>query len=972
MGFIDDAASPATLRAALEAAERNQGRPGPDGVSVATFSAHASIELARLRDELLSGAWQPRPALRLKIPKGGGGHRDLAVSCVRDRVVQHALARTLADALDQSLHPSAYAWRRGRSARECLARVDAALAEGRQWVLRGDVAAFFDNIFPELLLATLRDHTGDDALVDVVGRMLGAGTLVGGDIVDPALGTGQGSPLSPFLANLYLLPFDRAMETAGFEMFRYGDDLCAPCWLRTDAERARETAIEALGRLRLKLNPEKVAVKHLGEGFAFLGFAFHDSGRRASGKAARTLAGRLEALSSDRSAEEEERVLRGWLAYYGTLRGVDLPPPLRARAEVLEAEMLQSRQFGGKASASPTNLPPPPTTAPTSRSRETPATTDAGTPLPDRWQQAALVVQSARGTPDEPAVTAVLGQKLGLDPTSALSLVEALRRYDGAAAAEVLARAGRFEDADAVATLGRPDPAIVTAPPRAQGLPVEPVELTEAPRFDPDGDDAERLLALFGGAEHTFLRDILVGAKIERQRVQVAPTVAHVREHFAGAFWMGIFPLRSNQSTRWGAFRVTQSAKVRREMRCAALPDAVIDDARALRGALQGLGLEAVMSVEPGRALVLWLLFAEAVTAARARALLSLVSQRAGQPPAAITREIFPQQDVVRPDKPGSAMLLPLGRDARTGERSWLLDETFAPAPDACGALRAVAPLSGEQVITALGLKPRGVPPSAAKAPIAMSTAASASAPRTATTVAGPGPAASVDPVALATSPFQALPRAQEVYKGCAVLRHMVDQAVSGAGLSTSDRLLVADILGRTGDEGTPAAEAVFRHLDDHRPGMGARFVARLYPHPTSCARIRQKLPELTARVGCDCRFRVPPGAYPTPVLHVLGAAEVPGMGERVRDMASKGGLARAAMAAMNEGRKELGAKAAALCARLADLRRQAKVLERSIGMVEADLDVIVEEAGDTPLETPSGTLRRVTIEGVRRFVLEV
>lgn len=153
---------------------------------------------------------------------------------------------------------------------------------------------------------------------------------------------------------------------------------------------------------------------------------------------------------------------------------------------------------------------------------------------------------------------------------------------------------------------------------------------------------------------------------------------------------------------------------------------------------------------------------------------------------------------------------------------------------------------------------------------------------------------------------------------------------------------------------------------------MGARHTQRLYPHPTSCGRVRQWLPELTARVGCDCRFRVPPGAYPTPVLHALGAAQVPGMEQRVKDAATRGGLARAAVAAMNEGRKELGAKAVALCTRLADLRRQAKALERAITAAEAELDAVLDEAGDEPLETPSGTLRRVTEGGVRRFVLEV
>lgn len=942
MGVIEEVASIASLRVALDTCARNQGRPGPDGVSVAAFAGHAQHELERLRDELLAGSWRPRPSLRVQLPKPGGGHRNLAVGCVRDRVVQHALSRCLSDSLDELIHPSAYAWRRGRSAQQCLAAVDEALAEGRHWVLRGDIAAFFDEIPREMLLATLRTHTSDERVVELVGHILRAGALAGGELLDPSLGTGQGSPLSPFLANLYLRPFDHAVEAAGFSMQRYGDDLCIATFTRLDAQRAKDCVALALQRLRLRLNLEKLSLRHLGEGFVFLGFAFHPGGRRPGPNAARSLCRRLDEVLEARPKDGEdelEQALRAWLTYYGSLAGIAIPEGFRARAEAMEAELLQSRQFGagrGERRAAAVHTP---------EGRE-------GAEAPaDRWSVAARVLHSARGTSDEGAVTRDIAAQLGVDPGEAQALAEALRRFDGVAAAELFARLGRFAEADQVSSLRRPEGLDVPIATRVGGLPVEPLEQRDEPRFSPKSEDAERLLSLFGGAEHTFLRDALVGDKIERQRVSVSPTIEHVRAHFDGAFWMGIYPLRANNSTRWAAFRVSVAGKIRRELRSPTLPEAVLGEGRRLVDALRTIGISAVVSLEPGRALVLWVLFAEAVTAARARALLDVVSRRVGVADATVTREIHPQQEVVKPEKPGSAMLLPLGRDLKSHERAWLLDERFAPFADACGALRGLVANSNEQVAAALGLRAkRPEPPQPGAQP----------------------PEAREELVAALTSPFQSLPRAQEVYKGCAVFRHMVDQAISGAGLATGDRLLVADILGRTGEQADAGAEAVFRHLDDYRPGMGARFVARIYPHPTSCGRIRQRLPELTARVGCDCRFRVPPGAYPTPVLHALGAAEVLGMGERVKEAASRGGLARAALAAMNEGRKELGAKASALCARLTELRRNARLLEKSIAGVEAELDAVLDEAGDAPLETPSGTLLRVTENGVRRFVLEV
>lgn len=104
------------------------------------------------------------------------------------------------------------------------------------------------------------------------------------------------------------------------------------------------------------MNPDKVALRHLGEGFTFLGFAFHPGGRRPGPRAARALASRMEEIIRERPKDghaEIDQALRGWLTYDGSLAGVALPEGVRARAEALEAELVQSRQFGASPSGSP-------------------------------------------------------------------------------------------------------------------------------------------------------------------------------------------------------------------------------------------------------------------------------------------------------------------------------------------------------------------------------------------------------------------------------------------------------------------------------------------------------------------------------------------------------------------------------------------------------------------------------------------
>lgn len=97
------------------------------------------------------------------------------------------------------------------------------------------------------------------------------------------------------------------------------------------------------------------------------------------------------------------------------------------------------------------------------------------------------------------------------------------------------------------------------------------------------------------------------------------------------------------------------------------------------------------------------------------------------------------------------------------------------------------------------------------------------------------------------------------------------------------------------------------------------------------------------------------------------------GLEERVKNASLKRSTAKAIEAAVNEGHREMGAKAAALCTRLADLRRQERLLQREKQKVEAQLNALMEEAGDVELETPAGTLRRLFNEGGQpEFILKV
>ncbi len=102
------------------------------------------------------------------------------------------------------------AWRR-----EILARVNA----GKEWMVKTDLTSYFDTIPHKLLLAEIETLNAERAVVDALAEMLRAWAPV------PGQGLPQGPNASRLLGNLYMLPVDRAMLAAGWEYWRYLDDI---------------------------------------------------------------------------------------------------------------------------------------------------------------------------------------------------------------------------------------------------------------------------------------------------------------------------------------------------------------------------------------------------------------------------------------------------------------------------------------------------------------------------------------------------------------------------------------------------------------------------------------------------------------------------------------------------------------------------------------------------------------------------
>ena len=81
-----------TLEEAYRIAKGNGGAPGIDGQSFRDIeSAGRAAFLEAVRQDLVTGRYQPLSNRPVEIPKGNGKVRTLQIPCIRDRVVQGAL-----------------------------------------------------------------------------------------------------------------------------------------------------------------------------------------------------------------------------------------------------------------------------------------------------------------------------------------------------------------------------------------------------------------------------------------------------------------------------------------------------------------------------------------------------------------------------------------------------------------------------------------------------------------------------------------------------------------------------------------------------------------------------------------------------------------------------------------------------------------------------------------------------------------
>lgn len=284
-----------TLRQAFLALER-KAAPGVDGVTWQDYEATLEPRLTELHERVHRGSYRPQPSRRTYIPKADGRQRPLAITALEDKIVQRACAEVLNAIYEEDFLGFSYGFRPERGPHDALDALAAAITTKKvNYVLDADIRDFFGSVSQDQLLRFLDHRIGDRRIIRLISKWLRAGLLEDGIVTVPDKGTGQGSVISPLLANVYLhYVFDlwanrwRRREARGdMIVVRYADDLVVGFEREDDARRFLDALRERFAAFALSLHPGKTRLLEFGrfaadrrnerglgkpETFDFLGF----------------------------------------------------------------------------------------------------------------------------------------------------------------------------------------------------------------------------------------------------------------------------------------------------------------------------------------------------------------------------------------------------------------------------------------------------------------------------------------------------------------------------------------------------------------------------------------------------------------------------------------------------------------------------------------------------------------------------
>ena len=172
------------LKLAYKRVKANKGAAGVDKMTTADLRNHLKENLSEIKGQIKERKYQPKPVLRVEIPKPNGGVRNLGIPTVTDRFIQQAITQVLSPIFDKQFSEYSYGFRPKRYAEMAIIQALEYLNGGYNWVVDIDLEKFFDKVHHDKLMRIISKTINDGDVISLIRKYLVSGIEIDGHYKD--------------------------------------------------------------------------------------------------------------------------------------------------------------------------------------------------------------------------------------------------------------------------------------------------------------------------------------------------------------------------------------------------------------------------------------------------------------------------------------------------------------------------------------------------------------------------------------------------------------------------------------------------------------------------------------------------------------------------------------------------------------------------------------------------------------------
>lgn len=203
------------LKNLISAYELIKSNPGnmTKGVKNETLDGIDKEYFLNIQSKLKAGQYEFNPARRIQIPKAGkSGTRPLTIASPREKIVQKAILLIMERIYENKFLDTSHGFRPGRGTHTAMKQLESNF-QSAHYIIEADFSKAFDTIQHDALMSIMKKEIKCEKTLKLLRSGLKAGYFELGELHNNlAIGTPQGSILSPLLCNIFLHKLDEFVE----------------------------------------------------------------------------------------------------------------------------------------------------------------------------------------------------------------------------------------------------------------------------------------------------------------------------------------------------------------------------------------------------------------------------------------------------------------------------------------------------------------------------------------------------------------------------------------------------------------------------------------------------------------------------------------------------------------------------------------------------------------------------------------